>query len=307
MKRVHKHIEAASEIVFMDSSGTVDRDGSRIFVLLTHSECGGLPLGLIVTTSECVNAIKSGFNILKELVGESIFGGHKEGPKVFMTDDSISEQKAIYDIWPQSKRMLCVFHVLQAVFRWLSKTKNGIPKHQQTLIYKDFQNILYSKNIQEMTINYNLALENANLFPNYVNYLTNYWWPKRECWAKAYRHGVLMKNNHTNNYSESMIRQIKDKIFSRIKAFNVVQMVDFMLTKFEDYTTRKLLDATSNRSGKNLLHKEIIMPSSELMERIRKLSDSIVAVPSETAPNLMYLVNIEVLICSCTVGTTGNN
>ncbi|XP_023311955.1 uncharacterized protein LOC108914060 [Anoplophora glabripennis] len=70
-------------------------DRSRIFVMLTHSECGALPLGLIITTSECVDAIKSGFNIIKELVGEPIFGGHEEGPAVFMTDDPQSEQKAI--------------------------------------------------------------------------------------------------------------------------------------------------------------------------------------------------------------------
>ncbi|XP_023311650.1 uncharacterized protein LOC111692125 isoform X2 [Anoplophora glabripennis] len=305
MKRVHKYVEAASEIVFIDSSGTMDRDGSRIFVMLTHSECGALPLGLIITTSECVDAIKSGFNIIKELVGEPIFGGHEEGPAVFMTDDSQSEQKAIGDTWPGSKRMLCIFHVLQAVFRWLSKSKNGIPRDEQTSIYRDFQNILYANSLEEATAKYAIAVKNAKLFPKYINYLNNYWWPKRECWVKAYRRGVLMKNNHTNNYSESTIRQIKDKIFSRIKAFNLMQMVDFMLTKFEDYTERKLLDATSNRSSKNLLDKDIKMPPLDLIKLIKKLNENIVAVPSETKPNLLYLVNTEVLICSCTVGSTG--
>lgn len=305
MKRVHKHIENASNIVFMDSSGTVDRDGSRIFVLLTDSECGALPLGLIITTSESVQAIKCGLQILRDLLRGTIFGGHEEGPKVFMTDDSLAEQKAIKETWPQVKCLLCIFHVLQAVYRWLSRLKNGIPKAQQTKIYKDFRNILYSNNIDEMLKKYELAVENAKMYPNYLNYLNTYWWPKKESWVKAYRNGWLINNNHTNNYSEATIRQIKDKIFSRIKAFNVVQMVDFMMTKFEKYNERKLLDASSNRLKTNPLYKQIKMPSTEILQRIIKLDENIIAVPSEGNQNLMYLVNMEVLFCSCTEGITG--
>lgn len=41
MRRVHKTVPQAGEIVFIDSSITVDRDGHRIFILLTHNEsCG---------------------------------------------------------------------------------------------------------------------------------------------------------------------------------------------------------------------------------------------------------------------------
>lgn len=306
MKRVHKHIENASQIVFMDSSGTVDRDGSRIFVLLTDSECGALPLGLMITTSESVEAIKCGFNIIKELVGANIFGGHEEGPNVFMTDDSLAEQKAVEDMWPAAKRLLCIFHVLQAVYRWLSKAKNGIPKEKQMTIYNDFRKILYAVNLNDMVEKYKRAMESGKQYANYIAYLNNYWWPKRKSWVKAYRNSLKIYNNHTNNYAESTIRQIKDKIFSRVKAFNVVQMTDFMITKFEQYNERKLLDASSNRMRKNPLYRHIKMPSMEIVQRISKLDENIFAVPSETTKDLIYIVNTEVLICSCLEGITGN-
>ena len=41
MKRVHEHIEEAGELVFLDSSGGLDRDGLRIFLFMTHSKAGG--------------------------------------------------------------------------------------------------------------------------------------------------------------------------------------------------------------------------------------------------------------------------
>ena len=41
MKRVHENIEESAELMFVDSSGGFDRDGFRIFILLTHCKAGG--------------------------------------------------------------------------------------------------------------------------------------------------------------------------------------------------------------------------------------------------------------------------
>ena len=41
MKRVHKYIKESGELMFVDSSGGMDRDGFRIFLLMTHSKAGG--------------------------------------------------------------------------------------------------------------------------------------------------------------------------------------------------------------------------------------------------------------------------
>ena len=42
----------SEEMCFIDSTGNLDRDGCRVSLLLTHSVAGGVPLGIIVTTSE---------------------------------------------------------------------------------------------------------------------------------------------------------------------------------------------------------------------------------------------------------------
>ena len=118
MKQVHQLWRYSSEMAFVDSSGGMDRSNSRVFLLLTHSPVRGLPLGLFVTTSESEAAVKCGLNLLKDVLPEGAFFGHgEEGPKVVMTDDCTAERSAIHEVWPLCTLLLCIFHVLQAVWR----------------------------------------------------------------------------------------------------------------------------------------------------------------------------------------------
>ena len=48
------------------------------------------------------------------------------------------------------------------------------------------------------------------------------------------------------------------------------------------------------------------MPSKEMLERIVQLDHHTIAVPSETTKDLIYLVNLEILLCSCRDVNTGN-
>jgi hypothetical protein len=91
---VHQQLKHASELVFMDSSGTCDRDNCRIFLLLTHSCAGGLPLGCFITTSESREVIQLALNLYNSLLNEKCFHGRGlRGPLVFLTDDCAAERK----------------------------------------------------------------------------------------------------------------------------------------------------------------------------------------------------------------------
>lgn len=49
MMVIHKNLfRASGEIVFLDSSGGMDRNNVRLFLLVTHSSGGGIPLGKTV-------------------------------------------------------------------------------------------------------------------------------------------------------------------------------------------------------------------------------------------------------------------
>ena len=66
-------------------------------------------------------------------------------------------------------------------------------------------------------------------------------------WAICYRNSIPTRGNNTNNIAEAGIRIIKDLIFGRIKAYNLVQMFQFVTDALENYMKRKLLNIAHNR------------------------------------------------------------
>ncbi|KAF3859861.1 hypothetical protein F7725_000116 [Dissostichus mawsoni] len=69
---------------------------TTIFLLLTHSCAGGLPLGILLCQSEDEQTIAQGLEQLKQVVGEKGFAdrGH-EGPQLVITDDCRAERGAL--------------------------------------------------------------------------------------------------------------------------------------------------------------------------------------------------------------------
>ena len=51
----------------------------------------------------------------------------------------------------------------------------------------------------------------------------------------------------TNNYAESGIRILKDIVFKRIKAYDLIQLFEFLTITFEVYYERRLLAVAYNR------------------------------------------------------------
>ena len=51
----------------------------------------------------------------------------------------------------------------------------------------------------------------------------------------CFRDQILLRGNNTNNYAESGIRILKDTVFKRVKAYNLVQLFEFMIVTFELY------------------------------------------------------------------------
>ena len=47
-----------------------------------------------------------------------------------------------------------------------------------------------------------------------------------------------MRGIDTNNYAESGIRILKDIVFKRVKAYNLIQLFEFLTITFEVYYER---------------------------------------------------------------------
>lgn len=126
MQRCHD-LKAAGEVCYVDSTASVDAEGSTLTFLMAKSPAGGLPLGAIITDSQSTDSYTQGFLLLKDVISARGFNA-KGFPALFMTDDSDSERNALAAVWPQSKQLLCQFHVSQSVWRWLWESTHGIEK-----------------------------------------------------------------------------------------------------------------------------------------------------------------------------------
>ncbi len=67
MARAHEHVCQAWELVFFDSSSSMDRFNMSIFILSTHSVCSGLSFGVILTSDEKEETISSGLFLPRNL------------------------------------------------------------------------------------------------------------------------------------------------------------------------------------------------------------------------------------------------
>ena len=73
------------------------------------------------------------------------------------------------------------------------------------------------------------------------------YWTRRKEWAVCFRDQAALRGTNTNNYAESGIRILKDLVFRRVKAYNLVQLFQFITHTFETYYERRLLAVAYDR------------------------------------------------------------
>ena len=76
----------------------------RVFVMVTHSPVGALPLGIIVTSDETCSTLIQLLDLFKECLPSDSFGGRggQLGPSISMTDNCGELRDALTNTWPQS-------------------------------------------------------------------------------------------------------------------------------------------------------------------------------------------------------------
>lgn len=207
MKRAH-NLTSSSEIVFVDSTSSCDPDNHSITFMLCPCSAGAVPLAVIITRGQTQEAYKKGFQLVNSAL-EKPFNG-RQYPAIYMTDDSEAEINALRNVWPKSRNLLCIFHVAQAVWRWLWDSKHHIPKEHRGLLMKMFQNILYAHTVQDAEEAYQNACGYVGYYlPTYENwneYIKNHW-QRKEMWCLAFRDEKIRGHN-TNNFSEVCVKSL---------------------------------------------------------------------------------------------------
>uniref|UniRef100_A0A1A7WUQ1 Si:dkey-75a21.2 n=5 Tax=Iconisemion striatum TaxID=60296 RepID=A0A1A7WUQ1_9TELE len=299
MKRIHRQTRHSGEMVVIDTSGYCGKN-SRVFLLLTHSAAGGLPLGVIVATSESQNSIATGVKLLQTILPADAFYGRGElGPNVFMTNDCKALRQALKNAFPQTTPLLGAFHVLQAMWRWLWDSHHEVQQEDRQWLLNIFKTMVCAKSPVELNAFYHQALEDPVVLRNhqYRDRLTAVF-DQRKDWATCLCTGLSTWCETTNNFVESTMRVLKDSIFYRLKTHTITQLVDLICTRLEAYYTKRLLDVANGRPVRRDFNLDGVH-----LDRIVQEDESNYTVTSKKGG--IYLVNISFAMCTCPAGSNG--
>ncbi len=309
MSRVHKNIQQAREMIFCDSTSCLEKYNCSLFVFSTSSPCGGRPLGVAITSDEKERTIKKALQLLLKVLPEGSFYGSKNGPKVVMTDDSNTEKAAISQTWPNAHLLLCVFHFLQSNWTWLHEGKNKIKNEHRAILIGKVKELVYSKTETNLIDAYSAFFKNdiVAMYPHFQSHIKSHWL-RRLQWAICYRSNIITRGNNTNNISEAGIKIVRELVFGRIKAYNLIQMFQFVTEGFETYMKRKLLSIAHNRFNnfistkyKGLLADKIDKSSITVLNYTNKMF----LVNSSRDSKVTYRVDMEIGTCSCDIDKNG--
>ena len=311
MARAHRHVLQAGEILFCDSTSSMDRFNTSLFILSTLHACSGIPLAAVMVSDETELTVTNAMQIVTQVIPSDAFYGKGavNGPTAIMIDDSIVEQVALSKIWPSAIILLCTFHFLQRRWTWLYEGKNKIQKDDRVTLIQLIRNLVYTDTEDDLQARYESLISSitAQKYPHFVKHMKTLW-EKRRLWAHCFRKHILIRSNHTNNYAEAGIKILKDLIFGRVKAYNLVQMFYFVVETLELYYKRKLLNIANNR-----LESYIAVRFQGLNAKKISKNDIIKAdqtgwykVQSQTERGRYHDVNTHIGVCTCTQGQDGS-
>ena len=225
-EKVHQMVANSKDLVFADSSSNMEEFNLRVFVIVAHSVRGALPLGIIVTSDEQGETLKLALQMFKECVSSYGFYGSTKGPHVVMTDKCDELREALLSIWPNCI-LLCIFHILQQVVRWVHEKKNAIALALRLHLSK-------YRTVDEMEENYEnfLSDEMIRIHSNLNSYIKNVY-QDHAAWALCLRKVLPIRVNNTNNFCEAQFLVIKNDTLKRQKEVNIVGSLGKLVSMME--------------------------------------------------------------------------
>ena len=312
MSRVHK-LRQAGKMAFMDASGSLDRHNNPVYFMCTHHPSGALPLAVWITSSQSEATLKSCLHNVVSVLPQHAFGGEgvASGPSIFLTDDDSDQRNALRAYWRSSVLLLCIFHFLQAVWRWLLDRTNSINKDDRQHLMSLCHGLVFADTVEKFNANETMMQSDKTVlkYPTFCVYIKNAL-ERKEQWALCFRKGLLTRGNNTDNFTESMIFVFKCVILKRIRAYNLLELVKFITEDLEMYFQRKLLalafgkpqnlHVTARCFGRDA--------STVALDNITKGNENSFHfnVTSRTNKSLTYQVDTSLGTCTCPKGENGS-
>ncbi|KAK3924821.1 Rab5 GDP/GTP exchange factor [Frankliniella fusca] len=223
-----------------------------------------------------------------------------------MSDDSTHERNTFRAVFPEAFLLLCIFHVLQAMWRYIWDSKHEVNFEDKPHVYFLFREILYASSVEEFEMLYEKALSDPilssyKLVNDHIEDLKK----RAKEWALCFRLELLTRGHQTNNFCEAIMRLIKGLILGRLKAYNTVQLFHILCEDMDSHFKTKLAFVVHNRV-KSLRSRLRVKP-----EKLKPLvaeslfSSKDLYKVKNVSKNTEYTVDMALEICSCKGGMCG--
>jgi len=308
MRRTHQKLPQAGEVVVVDAAGGGMRKKTpRVYVFGCPTAAGDIPLGVVVSSVERQDVFEAAVASLKTCFPEDSFYS-RDCPKVFLTTSELKEQRVLERLFPESIVLLCEFHALKAFWSWLLDAGNGISDHSdRQMLYSQFKSLVYAVDAETLECLYSSVVASPLYvkYPKFWAYLSSLW-DLRTDWAQCYRRDLAPRPSNTNGYTDLVFRLVNNNIFSRARMFNLPQLVDFILTRYEAYVVHRLLDFCHGNYTGSLLRYMLPDPSgmssADVSELLAEVGMFQVRSQHPAATDELCTVDIVRRVCSCQVG-----
>ena len=170
--------------------------------------------------------------------------------------------------------LLCIFHLLQALWRWewtsgnrIDKLKTNIKPWKKTC--SRMQQFLHVQN---------------DILPWKAEWAVSEWIERN----------LSTHNTNTTNYVEVSFPLTKDNQFSCVRAYNLLDLLDIGLDDSVYYATQCLVISNNRISQlKNQISRYVAKKCKIDGKKIVTLDDNSYLVPSERIEGKMYVVNMD--------------
>ena len=117
-------------------------------------------------------------------------------------------------VWPKAHMLLCFFHLLQALWRWLCDTRHQIGKDDRPHLLRLFKAMMYAEDEEELTDRCAAITTDpiSVRYPQFVAHINSIL-SRRIEWSLVHRLNLSVRGNNTTAYCEAGMLVLKDKSF----------------------------------------------------------------------------------------------
>ncbi|XP_076144083.1 uncharacterized protein LOC143126043 [Alosa pseudoharengus] len=204
------------QLVFVDTTHCVNQYDFPLLTLLVRDDHGrGVPVAYAIVSNECQSTLEKA---LAQLSKQFLCP-----PRAFMVDKDYAEINALSSTFPESAILLCWYHVLQAVERWLSKTDSSV--HGPSNV-----------KIRDGIISFFCKLKACKTYPAVCHYFKSHWEDIGHMWSN-YGRCFNHLDSETNNVIERFFHRLKYQFLGGSRNRRIDDLIQVLLGKAEDYFT----------------------------------------------------------------------